>query len=181
MKKIAIILIICALVFTLVPGINATSASSRYIVVDKSYRLLLVKNGQSIEQVIPVCVGSSGENETPAGNYAVVSIVHHPNWYFEGKTYAPYPGEPQNGLGVLWMGISKPSYGLHGTNEPFSPGMNLSHGCVRMNNSDVTKLTDISFIGEKVEIREGSQDNFSKHLEAITILYNINNILKEAD
>jgi hypothetical protein len=79
------------------------------------------------------------------------------------------------------MGISKPSYGFHGTNEPFSPGMNLSHGCVRMNNSDVTKLADISFIGEKVEIREGSQDNLSKHLEAITILYNINNILKGAD
>jgi hypothetical protein len=79
------------------------------------------------------------------------------------------------------MGISKPSYGLHGTNEPFSPGMNLSHGCVRMNNSDVLKLGDSSFIGESVEIRDGSDDNLAKHLKTITIIYNIENFLKEAD
>jgi hypothetical protein len=50
-----------------------------------------------------------------------------------------------------------------------------------MNNSDVLKLGDSSFIGESVEIRDGSDDNLAKHLKTITIIYNIENFLKEAD
>jgi len=179
MKRLSVVLIIIAVVF--IAGLLNVKSSSRYIVIDKSYHLLFVKNGEDIERVIPVCVGSGGDNLTPAGNYTITSIVHHPNWYFEGKTYAPYPEDPENGLGVLWMGISLPSYGLHGTNEPFSPGGDFSHGCVRMNNSDALKLGDSSFIGESVEIREGSLDSLTKHLKTITIIYNIENFLKEAD
>lgn len=181
MKKITVILLLCLFIFASVPSLGQVNAASRYIVVDKSYHILFVKDGQSIEKVIPVCIGSGGENETPVGKYTIVGIVHHPNWYFEGKVYGPYPTDPQNGLGVLWMPISLNEYGLHGTNEPFSPGMNLSHGCVRMNNSDVVKLADISFVGESVTIREGTDEGLAKHLKAITVIYNINNILKGAE
>ena len=181
MKKIVIILSVFAVIFFGASGIKSARSTSKYILVDKSYHLLFVRNGESIERIIPVCVGSGGDNVTPAGNYTITSIVHHPNWYFEGRTYAPYPDDPENGLGIIWMGISLPSYGLHGTNEPFSPGRDFSHGCVRMNNSDVAKLADNSFIGESVEIREGSDDSLAKHLEIITTIYNIENFLKEAD
>jgi lipoprotein-anchoring transpeptidase ErfK/SrfK len=178
MKKIITFLILLVLLFA---PVAAARSSSEYIVVNKSYHLIFVYNGQNIANVIPVCIGEGGENETPAGTYSIVSISPHPNWYFEGKVYGPYPGDTENGLGVLWMGLSLPAYGLHGTNEPFSPGWNFSHGCVRMNNSDVTKLAGMSFIGEKVEIQEGSNNAIAKHLKTIITLYNIDNFLSGAN
>lgn len=154
------------------------SANSSKIVVNKAYHLLYVENASNFKSVIPVCTGGKGENETPAGNYTIVSIVDNPVWYFEGKTYAPYSADKENGLGVVWMGISLPSYGLHGTNEPFSIGGNFSHGCVRMENTDVQKLSNLSFVGEKVEIKDGTNDSIAKHLKSINTLYCVANVLK---
>ncbi len=158
----------------------AKGNNSLRIVVNKSYHLLFIKDGDEIVHVVPVTIGTGGESETPNGNFSVVSIVHNPNWYFNGKTYLPYIEDPNNGLGVCWMGISLPSYGIHGTNEPFSPGRNRSHGCVRMNNNDILRTSEISFIGEKVQIEEGINNNISKHLKTINLLYDMENFLNSA-
>ena len=147
------------------------------IVVNKSYHLLFLKNNGKIVRVIPVTIGKGGDSETPVGNFSIVSIVHNPKWYFNGKVYPPYNEDPENGLGVCWMGISLPSYGIHGTNEPFSPGRNRSHGCVRMNNNDVKYLSSVSYIGEPVKIENGEKDNISEHMKAINMLYDIENFL----
>jgi lipoprotein-anchoring transpeptidase ErfK/SrfK len=50
------------------------------------------------------------------------------------------------------LGINKPSYGIHGTNEPDSIGYSLSHGCVRLHNEDVEKLYEMVDIGTVVVI-----------------------------
>ncbi|MNG23774.1 putative L,D-transpeptidase YkuD [compost metagenome] len=60
------------------------------------------------------------------------------------------PGGP---FGVLWMGLSKPHYGIHGTNDPSSIGREVSHGCIRMYNEDVLQLSDLVPLGTKVTIR----------------------------
>jgi len=174
MKKITLILIVL-LLFSMP---ECVSASSSKIIVDKAYHLLYVENNSTFESVIPVCIGGQGENETPSGKYKIVSIVNNPVWYFEGKTYAPYSTDKENGLGIVWMGISLPSYGLHGTNEPFSIGGNFSHGCVRMENTDVKRLSNLSFVGENVEIKDGANDSIAKHLTSINVLYCISNVLK---
>jgi len=173
-KKIAVFIIIF-LIF--VSFVSKGKSASRTITVNKAYHLLFVKEGDEIQLVIPVCIGKGGKSRTPTGTFTIINIIHNPNWYFEGKTYEPYIEDKENGLGICWMGISLSGYGLHGTNEPFSPGRNFSHGCVRMNNSDVSKLSAISFIGESVEIKEGEGDEIAKHLEGVNILYDIENIL----
>ncbi len=177
MKKTTFVLLI---VFIALSGIGIAGASSRRIVVNKAYHLLFVEQNGGIEKIIPVTIGKGGDSETPVGEFSITSIVHNPNWYFNGKTYKPYTEDPENGLGVCWMGISLPSYGLHGTNEPFSPGRNRSHGCVRMNNKDVTYLSQISFIGEEVKIEEGKHGEVSQHLKGINLLYDVENILKNS-
>ncbi len=177
-KIIVFIFIIILFVFA---SFSRSDGISKSIYVNKSYHLLFVKEGSSFLQVVPVCTGKGGENEkTPTGTFTIISIVHNPNWYFEGKTYKPYIEDEKNGLGVCWMGLSISGYGIHGTNAPFSPGRNLSHGCVRMNNTDIEKISSISFLGEKVEIKNGNNDAIAKHLEAINMLYDIENVLKEA-
>jgi lipoprotein-anchoring transpeptidase ErfK/SrfK len=62
----------------------------------------------------------------------------------------PNPGGP---FGVFWMGLSKPHYGIHGTNDPSSIGKMVSHGCIRMYNEDVIALSQLVSIGTRVTIR----------------------------
>ena len=57
-------------------------------------------------------------------------------------------------FGVLWMGLSKPHYGIHGTNNPASIGKNVSHGCIRMFNHDVLDLSSRVPIGTRVAIHK---------------------------
>ncbi len=178
MKKfVFIIFLITALSMALV-----AEADSMHIVVNKAYHLLFVENGSKIVRTIPVTIGKGGESETPTGTFSIASIVYNPKWYFNGKVYPPYIDDPKNGLGVCWMGISLPSYGIHGTNEPFSPGRNRSHGCVRMNNSDILYLSKNSFIGEKVVIEEGfKNDSLAQHLKKINLLYDLENIMQNSN
>jgi len=47
---------------------------------------------------------------------------------------------PNNPVGVMWLGLSKPHYGIHGTPEPSKVGHTQSHGCVRLTNWDVQRV-----------------------------------------
>jgi len=59
-------------------------------------------------------------------------------------------GGPRNPLGARAMYISNTLYRIHGTNRPRSIGKNVSSGCIRMLNSEVTDLYDKVRIGSKV-------------------------------
>jgi len=73
---------------------------------------------------------------TPAGTYTVINK--------DPETGGPF--------GVLWMGLSQPHYGIHGTNNPSSIGHDVSHGCIRMFNHDVLELSSMVPIGTTVHI-----------------------------
>ena len=51
------------------------------------------------------------------------------------------PG-PNNPVGVVWIDLNKPSYGIHGTPDPHLVGKTASHGCVRLTNWDAWTLAD---------------------------------------
>jgi hypothetical protein len=61
------------------------------------------------------------------------------------------------GFGGRWMAFNVPwgKYGIHGTNEPWSIGAPLSHGCIRMRNKDVAELYKIVHYGTPVKIYGG--------------------------
>lgn len=100
------------------------------------HQLILRKQGQPIK-VYPIAVGNPA-TPTPVGEYKVI---------YKGKNWGPEFGPRWLGLNVPW-GI----YGIHGTNKPYSIGQHLSHGCIRMRNSDVIELFDIVPLGSKVTI-----------------------------
>jgi lipoprotein-anchoring transpeptidase ErfK/SrfK len=64
------------------------------------------------------------------------------------------PGGPENPLGAraiyLFEGSRDTLYRIHGTTEPWSIGLNISSGCIRMNNDDVVDLFQQVEIGAKV-------------------------------
>ena len=52
------------------------------------------------------------------------------------------PG-PNGPVGVVWIDLSKPHYGIHGTSEPSTIGRAESHGCVRLTNWDAARLAQM--------------------------------------
>lgn len=107
------------------------------IIVDLSDRALYLLDGNNVLRGFPVGIGKM-LTQTPQGEYTIINK-------------APNPGGP---FGAYWMGLSRPHYGIHGTNDPSSIGGEVSHGCIRMFNQDVVQLAGIVPIGTRVTIRE---------------------------
>lgn len=97
-------------------------------------RLTLFSDGAPVKSY-PVGIGKM-LSPTPKGTFHIVSKV-------------PNPGGP---FGVMWMGLSRPHYGIHGTNNPASIGKVVSRGCIRMYNQDVLALARLVPIGTRVTI-----------------------------
>ncbi|WP_420844773.1 L,D-transpeptidase [Jiella avicenniae] len=65
---------------------------------------------------------------------------------------AHMPGGPANPLGARAMYLGSTLYRIHGTNQPWTIGRNVSSGCIRMRNEDVTDLYGRVPVGTKVVV-----------------------------
>jgi L,D-transpeptidase ErfK/SrfK len=135
LSSIAVAFCVAAIILSVAAN-STVAVTTTTVVVDKSFHMTLISNGTST-MAYPNATGTTGDNATPVGTYKVINKQADPHWHWEGRTYDPYLRDQQNGLGLRWIGISLPSYGMHGTNEPFSIGKDISHGCVRHQNRDV--------------------------------------------
>lgn len=100
-------------------------------------------DGQRLVRSFPVGLGKIA-TATPRGDFTIINKVPYPN---------SYPGGPLSVFGTYWLGLSRPHYGIHGTNNPASIGKYVSHGCIRMHNRDVEYLAKRVPIGTPVRIR----------------------------
>jgi len=62
------------------------------------------------------------------------------------------PGGPENPLGARAMYLGDTLYRIHGSNEPWTIGTQVSSGCIRMNNQDVIDLYERVRIGTRVVV-----------------------------
>lgn len=120
------------------PSLPIGSGQGIYsIEVYPQYHQLIVRlQGKKIK-TYTVSVGNP-TTPTPVGEYQVI---------YKGENWGPSFGPRWLGINVQWG-----SYGIHGTNKPNSIGQHLSHGCIRMFNSDVIELFEIIPTGTKVTI-----------------------------
>jgi lipoprotein-anchoring transpeptidase ErfK/SrfK len=105
----------------------------------------------------------SEHDPLPIGTWKVTGVQHDPKFHYNPElfwdadasdaktTIAPGPNNP---VGVVWIDISRPHYGLHGTPEPATIGKVTSHGCVRLTNWDALKLAGIVRPGTRVVFAE---------------------------
>ncbi len=110
----------------------------------------------------PSTIGSS-DNPSPSGTVQVERIALNPNYTYNPKinfkqgsndkvlTIPPGPNGP---VGTVWIALSKPTYGIHGTPEPSKIGKTSSHGCVRLTNWDAQELAKLVKRGVTVEFHE---------------------------
>jgi len=61
-------------------------------------------------------------------------------------------GGPENPLGARALYLGSTLYRIHGSNEPWTIGQDVSSGCIRMRNEDVIDLYERVKIGTKVVV-----------------------------
>ena len=69
------------------------------------------------------------------------------------RLFTVRPG-PNNPVGLVWIDLTAPSYGVHGTPDPEKIGKTASHGCIRLTNWDVVDLAKIVRRGTMVQFED---------------------------
>jgi lipoprotein-anchoring transpeptidase ErfK/SrfK len=127
------------------------------IIVDtpNTFLYLVLGDGKAIRYGI----GVGREGFTWSGTHPIVRKAEWPDWYppqemIERQPYLPRmtAGGPGNPLGARAMYIGGTVYRIHGTNDPTTIGKNVSSGCIRLTNEDVTDLYERVKVGAKVVV-----------------------------
>lgn len=142
---------------------SPTSPAVTTVTVRKSTSDMTVTDGGGRTLMYaPVTTGSEND-PLPLGEWKVNGVQKNPTFGYNPKLFwdadpthskALIPAGPNNPVGVVWVDISKPHYGLHGTPEPATVGKTSSHGCVRLTNWDAAKLATLVRPGTKVVFAE---------------------------
>jgi lipoprotein-anchoring transpeptidase ErfK/SrfK len=110
----------------------------------------------------PATLGSQ-YSPSPEGDYRITNIAHDPTWHYQpdllegvddDEPDAVLPAGPNNAVGVVWMALSRPHYGIHGTSAPETIGYATSNGCVRLTNWDADFLSRRLTPGTPVQFRD---------------------------
>jgi lipoprotein-anchoring transpeptidase ErfK/SrfK len=148
----------------------ATREPRGTIIVDTSQHFLYLVEGGG--RAIRYGVGVGSEGFTWSGVSKVHDKQEWPDWYptneilqrrpeviphlRELQSGRGMPGGPENPLGAralyLWQGNKDTLYRIHGTNEPWTIGRNVSSGCIRLANEDVVDLYERVKVGAKVVV-----------------------------
>jgi lipoprotein-anchoring transpeptidase ErfK/SrfK len=100
----------------------------------------------------------------PLGELEVKVVVPDPNYTFDPDVFPESPEArqlgrklilppgPNNPVGVAWIGLDLPGYGIHGTPDPEKVGRTESHGCFRLANWDARTLLGLVWVGLPVAV-----------------------------
>ena len=131
-------------------NVDANQPQAARIVVDKSDRVLRVYDaaGKLVAQ-FPATMGSKTD-PLPLGKWTIKGISYNPDWQYnpailkradKSDPKMRIPPGPNNPVGVVWIDLSKPHYGIHGTPDPDKIGRAESNGCIRLTNWDAARLS----------------------------------------
>lgn len=127
---------------------NELPENIHLIVAHKGAKQLYLFNQQNqMVGSFPATIGSA-DTPSPTGTYKITGVAKNP-WYsyspsnfVQGKNLKPLslPPGPNGPVGNIWIGLSKKSFGIHGTPNPSSISKTASHGCIRLTNWDANDL-----------------------------------------
>ncbi|WP_274426104.1 L,D-transpeptidase [Chelativorans sp. YIM 93263] len=133
------------------------------IVADKGRKQVRAYNERGkLLSTYPATIGSV-DTPSPSGTHEVERIAFDPEYTYDPRknfkqgnndrvlTIPPGPNGP---VGTIWIALSKPTYGIHGTPDPSKIGKTSSHGCIRLTNWDAKELAENVKPGVSVEFVE---------------------------
>lgn len=110
------------------------------------------------------CSIAARVEKRPVGELHVEVIAPNPNYTFDPAIFTDSPEAqaighklvlppgPRNPVGVAWIGLDLPGYGMHGTPDPEQIGRTESHGCFRLANWDAEYLLKLVWLGMPVYV-----------------------------
>ena len=128
------------------------------VVIDTPDKFLYLVQGNGRALRYGIGVGRPGF--TWAGVKTVSRKAEWPGWTPPSEMLKRRPDLPRhmvggeaNPLGARALYLGSSMYRIHGTSEPDTIGTNVSSGCIRMTNADVTDLYERVPVGTKVIVR----------------------------
>jgi lipoprotein-anchoring transpeptidase ErfK/SrfK len=127
------------------------------IVIDTPNKFLYLVEGNGKALRYGIGVGRPGF--TWSGVKTISAKKEWPDWTPPAEMLVRRPdlprhmeGGPQNPLGARAMYLGSTLYRIHGSNEPWTIGTNVSSGCIRMRNEDVIDLYSRVNVGARVVV-----------------------------
>jgi len=123
-------------------------------------RVYFVNEAGSREKSYPVAIGRK-QWPTPTGRFQINEMVKNPDFLAfdfnnpKSKDKGRIPPGLNNPLGLRWIGFAYEhgwAIGFHGTQKTSVLGQAVSHGCVRMSNTDVVELFERVKVGTTVVV-----------------------------
>ena len=148
------------------PEVNypVPTKKAEFIVIHLSQKFLEAFDGETNLLLHCPCSIAAKVEKRPVGSLQVKVVAPNPNYTFDpavfpesseaqalGRKLILQPG-PNNPVGVAWIGLDRPGYGMHGTPVPEQVGRTESHGCFRLANWDAMYLLKLVSIGTPVEV-----------------------------
>ena len=142
-------------------GADKSPAKAASIRIDKSARVLYLLDASSVPvAAFPISMGSASD-PLPLGRMEIKNAAKNPVFTFDPAqlkgtkktdTKTNIPPGPNNPVGVYWLGLSKPHWGIHGTPKPAHVGSSESNGCIHLTNWDVLRVAQVVKIGFAVDV-----------------------------
>jgi lipoprotein-anchoring transpeptidase ErfK/SrfK len=143
-------------------GKESPPAKAASIQIDKSERVLYLLDGAGAPvAAFPISIGGP-QDPLEIGRMTIKNAAKDPVFTYDStllrnadKTQGKVdvqPG-PNNPVGVYWLGLSKPHWGIHGTPEPSRVGTSETNGCIHLTNWDVMRLSQVVKVGFAVDVR----------------------------
>ncbi len=140
-------------------GVGSDQPKVDKIVVSKSKGTL--KGYDTAGKLIAMYTATMGSTHDPLpiGAWKVQGVDRDPKFHYNpalfwdakpGDEKATLPAGPNGPVGVVWIDLDKPHYGIHGTPNPETIGRAESHGCVRLTNWDAARLAQMVKPGTQV-------------------------------
>jgi len=121
-----------------------------------------VSDAQGRTLALLPCSIARDKTKLPAqGELKVTTAIARPNYTYTAERTAPgrtaparyvWPAGPNCPVGLAWLGLNLPTYGIHGTPKPETIGSAESHGCFRLSNWNAARLYSLCPPGAKVFI-----------------------------
>jgi len=147
-----------------IPDVNYPDPGGKaaFVVIHLSGKYLEAFDGQTNLLAHFPCSIAAKVEKRPVGELHVTTVIPNPNYTVHPELFPEsaelqaigheliLPPGPNNPVGVAWVGLDRPGYGIHGTPVPELIGRTESHGCFRLANWDAEYLLKLAWVGMPV-------------------------------
>jgi len=144
------------------PNAPKRPEAARIDVLLEHYQVRVYDRGGTLLALFPCSIAKSKAKLPPAGELKITTAIARPNYTYT-PDYTPRGQKPKRyvwpegencPIGVAWLGLNLPGYGIHGTPKPETIGNPESHGCFRLANWNAARLYALCPPGTPVIIKD---------------------------